>query len=319
MKESRNLEVLKFSISDREKNDKVLMDNIDGRDLIDVIFNKFISFIATCPVDSYSKRVIKLLKEKNGNYFFKKQNSTITITGIVETGKYGKEEAIIDVEDEGKTVFQKRKNHSVQKPFFFLICISNLKKDGIIMLEKEGVLGIKYIFRKVLSDFCKQEFKNHKISITNFIDKEVINNYINKGEYNSIKLIQNSLPSDVTDRYGLEKFEKDDYVLELTLKKKGHKKISGREKQRIQKMLKGEEYSFFVSEDLKNVGFDETSIIKVKSTYNNSPRTINLSDTMKFRPYYKVNVEINSTGHSEFNSIQKEALKLLESFNLELY
>ena len=59
--------------------------------------------------------------------------------------------------------------------------------------------------------------------------------------------------------------------------------------------------------------------MKVNYTYNNSQRTIDLSDTMKFKPYYVVEISINATGHSEFKSIEKEALNLLKDFNLDLY
>ena len=40
---------------------------------------------------------------------------------------------------------------------------------------------------------------------------------------------------------------------------------------------------------------------------------------MKFRPYYDIMVEINESGHSDFTSIESEAISLMEEFNLDLY
>jgi hypothetical protein len=83
----------------------------------------------------------------------------------------------------------------------------------------------------------------------------------------------------------------------------------------FEKDIKG----FFTSQQLKDVGFDKKSTLKVKSTYNNSTRKIDLSDTMKFKPYYEIDVKINGDGHSEYDSIEEKALELLDGFSLDLY
>ena len=319
--EQRNLEVIKFHLSPKgDKKEKILMSEIEDEDLIDIVFNEFVPFIDDYPTDERNKRVVKLLKQDNGNSFFKKKDGTRTISGVIETGKYGKEENVVDVDKtDNEPVFKIHKNHSVQKPFFFLVCISNLKKDGIIILERDGVLGIKQVFTRLLKDFIKSKFEDYTLHLTNFIDQQIVKNYIEKGEYNSIKLIRHSLPNDVAERYGLDRLETEDFFLELTIKTKGRRKILGNSRRRIQEIFENSASGFFVSEELNDVGFDEKSIVKVNSTYNNSSRTIDLSDTMKFKPYYEVDVDINATGHSEFNSIEKEALNLLEDFNLDLY
>jgi hypothetical protein len=319
--EKRNLEVIKFHLSRKgDKKEEILMSEIEDEDLIDIVFNEFVPFIDDYPTDDRNKRVVKLFKQDNGDSFFKKKDGTRTVSGVIETGKYGKEENVVDVDKaDNEPVFKIHKNHSVQKPFFFLICISNLKKNGIIILERDGVLGIKQVFTRLLKDFIKYKFEDYTLHLTNFIDHQIVKNYIEKGEYNSIKLIRHSLPYDVAERYGLDRLETEDFVLELTIKTKGRRKILGSSRRRIQEIFESNDSGFFASEELNDVGFDEKSIVKVNSTYNNSSRTIDLSDTMKFKPYYEVDVAMNATGHSEFNSIEKEALNLLEDLNLDLY
>lgn len=205
------------------------------------------------------------------------------------------------------------------KPFFFLLCIPEIKKDGIIILERDGQFGIKSIFTHVFKKYFDQNFEEYTISYTNFVDDQVINNYINNGVYNTITVTRDSLPEDIAVRYGLEKFESEDFSIELRIKAKGKRTIAGDARKRIQEMFESNPRGFFSSEEFEKIGFDENSKIKVNSTYKNSRRTIDLSDTMKFRPYYDIMVNINNSGHSDFDSIESEAIKLLDDFNLDLY
>jgi hypothetical protein len=238
----------------------------------------------------------------------------------METGKYGKEENVVDKDKKDDVpVFKIHKNHAVQKPFFFLVCIPEIKKDGLIILEREGNYGIKSIFTHLFKKFIEQNFENIVVTFTNFIDDQIVKKYINDGAYNTIKLTRDSLPEDVAERYGLEKFQTDDFIVELTIKTKGKRRITGDARKKIQEIFEENPDGFFSSEEFGKLGFDNSATVKVNSTYRNSTRTIDLSDTMKFRPYYDIIVELNETGHSDFTSIESEAIKLMEDFNLDLY
>lgn len=319
--EIRKLEVIKFYIAKKgNKKEKFLMSSIKDEDIIDKVFKEFVPFIDNYPTDENNKRVINMLVSDDSTSFFRKKDNTRSISGIIETGKYGKEENVRDSSSKKKkTVFKIHKNHSVQKPFFFLMCIPKIKKDGLIILERDGAFGIKSVFTRILRDFISLHFSEYKIHFSNFIDDEVVKNYIYKGDYNKVTLTRSSLPIDVAERYGLEQLESQDFILELTIKTKGRRRILGNTKKKIQKIFSESYSGFFESEELRKVGFDKKSKIKVNSSYNGSKRTIDLSDTMKFKPYYEVNVDINNAGHSDFDSIETEALELLDDFNLNLY
>jgi hypothetical protein len=319
--EERKLEVLRFSIAKREnRKAKLLMSSIDGVDLIDNVFENFVRFIDNLPPDDKNKRVVQLGKKQDKSTYFHKKSDIRSISGILQTGKYGKEENVVDKDRKDDTpVFRIHKNHAVPKPFFFLICISDKKKDGLVILEREGGYGIKSIFIRLFKMFIDQNFKDLAVSFTNFIDDEIVKKYISDGAYNSIKLTRDSLPEDVAERYGLEKFQTNDFVVELTIKAKGKRRIMGNARKRIQDMFEENPDGFFASEEFGKLGFDNSATVKVNSTYRDSRRTIDLSDTMKFRPYYDILVELNDAGHSQFESIEYEAIKLLEDFNLDLY
>ena len=313
--EERKLEVLKFSISTKDdRKTKVNMSSIDGVDLLDIFFKHFIQFIESLEPDERTKRVVKLGDS------FNKPKGVRSISGIIETGKYGKEEKVVDVNKKDiDAVFKIHKNHSVQKPFFFLICIPRIKNEGLIILEREGQFGIKALFTFLFHTFVEQNFPLHIVQYSNFIDDQIVKNYIEKGAYNSISLTRTSLPQDIADRYGLEMFENNDYIIELSIKAKGKKHITGDARKKVKEIFESNPDGFFSSESFTQLGFDENATVKVNATYKNSKRTIDLSQTMRFRPYYDINVELNDTGHSSFNSIEQEAINLMNDFNLDLY
>ncbi|WP_435138872.1 hypothetical protein [Formosa sp. A9] len=321
MTEKRNLEVLNFYISPKGKRkEKILLSDFLGEDFLNVLFNDFVPFLDRYPRDENNKRVFKLFKEGDDASYFSIDSTYRSITGIVETGKYGKEENVVDSnKPNDKPVFKINKNHAVQKPFFFLVCVSNKKTDNLLILERDGVLGIKQVFTKFLKDFISTRYPDYRLHVYNFIDTEIIKNYITKGDYKSITLSRNSLPHDVAERYNLNHFESRDFIVELKIKTKGSNFINGYSKKRILEIFANEKSGFFTSEELKQVGFDDKSTIKVDSRYNNSKRVINLSETMKFRPYYDILVNINPAGHSEFDSIETEAFNLIDELQLELY
>ncbi|KYG84886.1 hypothetical protein AWW67_18035 [Roseivirga seohaensis] len=320
--EERKLEVLRFFVSPKDnKNEKLPLYNVEGIDLFDNLFTNLIPFIDDLPPDERNKRIVQFGKTSTGATVFHRKDAIRSVSGIIETGKYGKEENVVDInrKKDDLPVFRMMKNHALQKPFFFLICISSKKNEGLIFLEREGLFGIKQVFTLVLSKYISKNFPEKSFHFSNFIDDKFVKKFINEGVYNKIRLVRNSLPEDVAEKYGLEKFNTDDFVLELSIRSKGKRRIGGSARKRIQEIFENNPNGFFTSDDFKKIGFDDEASIHVNSTYKNSSRTINLSDTLKFRPYYDIKVNITSTGHSDFKSIEGECIQLLEDFNLDLY
>ena len=62
----------------------------------------------------------------------------------------------------------------------------------------------------------------------------------------------------------------------------------------LKKYVKDANSDFFEVKELEDIGFDGTHKIKVRSKYNGTTRTIDLSDTGQIRPYYDVNDKISN-------------------------
>lgn len=321
--EKRQLEIHQFTI--RNKNDKekanVPLFNIEGDDLLNVIYNKFVGYVKGIGKGELeSKSVVRFKKDNNNKPQLYLLPTKRILFGKINTGYFGKIDDVFNIDnDNDEPDYVIKENQSVQKPFYFMICIPNLKDTGYIILEREGTSGIKQIFSWLFEKFVRETLHDYRVDITHFIEENIIKRYITDGQYSSITLTRNSLPADVAERYGLERYDTNDYTIELKITAKNGKKIGVLAKHRILSIFKGDRIGYFTDTLFPKIGFDKNSTIKIKSNFNNAVRTVNLDDTMKFKPYYDIDVELDERNYSELNSIHSEAVKLIESLGLELY
>ena len=167
---------------------------------------------------------------------------------------------------------------------------------------------------KALQIFVKQKMSSLLFREEKFIEDEIIENYIINGHYDKISLKRSKLPKDLCDKY-LGDYEEDgEYEIELNIISKKGADFGKNVKKRILDNMNNYE-GFFSSDDFKDIGFDKNSDIKIVSRIENNKKTIDLSDTMKIRPYYQVYVKNDATGFSDFDDISKEAIELVKSFD----
>ncbi len=322
--EKRNIEIHKFHIQPYGDNDtKVDLSDINNLDFYDLLKSEFADFVDTLPKDKSKKQIIKFQKKTindNLKTTYRFRDEMRVVSGKVVTGRYGKTENVVDVDEkDNNLVFKIEKNHAVQKPFFFMICLPLNTNEGFVLLEREGLYGIKGVFTNIMRTFVSKRLNRYSIKFSKFVDDEIIKKMVTKGELNSITLTRHSLPGDIADKYGLGKFETDDFVIELKIKAKGKKKIIGNARRRVLEIFNNNPQGFFAFKGFEDIGFSNNSYtMNVSSTYNDTTRSIDLSDTMKFKPYYEIRVSINDDGHSDFDEIEKKTIQLLESLNLQI-
>ena len=319
----KTLEVYSLRINKYgDKDIYTTLSDIEGRDLFDTIFSGFPNFVDELPPDEDNKTNIQFTKKKidsKNKTVFEKLTNKRLLYGKVSTGQYGKVEDVIDVTDKEKEpVFQLTHNQSVVKPFFFLFFLPQNKDTGFLVLEREGQHGIKVLFTEIIRKFVNQQFDKHYTSFDNVIDDQLIRNYVDNGEMHSITLTRHSLPGDIADKYGLGAHDTDKFQIELKITAKGRSIIPTSARRRILSIMDKNPEGFFTDKSFDKIGFSEQAEIKVKSKYNRALRTIDLSNTMKFRPYYIVDVKVDASGHSNLESIKEEAVKLLGELNVQI-
>lgn len=318
--ENRVIEIHEFELySTKERNQYVQLGHIQSQDLYNVIKEKFVEFIDNLESDTRNNRIVSMGNEfenKERKITFQCNDQERIVSGKIFTGKYGVEENVVDTNK--NVVHSIKKGQAVEKPFYFMLCIPKTKDKGFLILERIGQIGIYQTFVALFHSFINHHFSNLGFNISYFVETSAIRKLISDERYNSISISRNYLPADIAERYGLERMDTQDYVIELNIKARGGKKLGKLFSQKIPAMLENKKTEFFTCREFNDLGFGKDSTVKVKAAYKNSERTINLTDTMKIRPYYDICVKLNTKGHSDFQSIENEAIELIQSLELKI-
>ena len=97
--------------------------------------------------DENAKKVSRLKKGAQGNWIYHRHQTYID--GIIESGDYGTQESIIDIET-GKPKYTKTPKDAALVPFYFMIYIEPNTPEGFLILERIGNIGILSVFDKAI-------------------------------------------------------------------------------------------------------------------------------------------------------------------------
>lgn len=314
----RSLEVYNFSLFDKnDMNTRMDYCNINNNDLYDVLKNNIPQYFENIGPEKLSKKTIKIDND-GANIIFKSNSKLRIITGKIKIGDDdGKEIEHTKGAKKQTVVYIKEKGVYAHRPFFFMIIIPKNKRTGFIVLEKEGYYSCKKIFCQALSILIKEKLSGLLFRDENYVEDEIIKNFIEKGEYNSINISRKNLPRDLCDKYFGGYEEGGEYELELVLRTKKGTDFKDVTKQKILNNMENYD-GFFNTKEFEDIGFDDSTSLKVVSTFDGTTKTIDLNDSMKIRPYYTISVELDNKGFADFESIRNEAIGLVKGFNLGL-
>lgn len=321
--EARKLEIYTFHIHEKKKEEVIpLLENVNGIDLYTSLVNEFPDFVNTFPPDFLDRRTCKIEKIKvsgrKSKLTFISDNTSRYIAGKICLGEDdSKEQEVVATDKDKKTLFTKKKGQSIERPFFFMIILPLDKKFGFLVLEREGKHSLKSAISTLIQHFVRQKFSTLNVKIENFVENKMIKEYLLNGEYNSITLTRFFLAKEKSQQYLGEFQNSGKYKVEIKITPQERTIIPIQTKRKIVSNIENKT-GFFTFKEFEEIGFDQNTNIKVVSTYNGNTRTIDLEDTFKVRPYYLINVKLNAKGFSDFDSIKKEAIKLIRELNLNI-
>ncbi|MFC4739369.1 hypothetical protein ACFO3U_05125 [Flavobacterium ponti] len=321
--ENRKLEVYTFNIHpNRKPNEIILMEDVYGNDLYEKLKNNFANFVDTFPpknIDNKTSKIEKIKKDGKIKSIFKSNDELRYISGKIKIGDDdGKEQDVVENNKDKTVLYTKKKGQSVERPYYFMIVLPLALKYGYLVLEREGKHSAKSVFDRLLKKFIYLHLSELNTKISNFVESEVIKEYLEKGIYNSIILSQKIVSKDKAEQFLGTYVDGSKYKVEMKIIPLEKSIIPSNTKKKILKNLE-ENKGFFDGQDFKNIGFDDEANVKVIATKDGNTRTIDLDDTFKVRPYYNIDVDIDNKGFSEFKSINKEAKKLIKSFDLNIF
>lgn len=333
----RTLDIRQFTIHrNSTKNDPYLFYPTENMDFYEELKQHLSSFINTIdqkwniykPTELYTneesedKRTIAIAKIRNSANEEVEQiyyNDQLRyISGKISTGLYGKGGFIID--ENKKILFHKEVNHALPRPFYFMICVPAHSDTGYIITEKDGIYGFAGGMCVILRTFVRQHSRSRSLTCQPFIEGELVKKYLTKGVLGEITITTSKLPKNLEDSYGLSSEKGEEYTVELKITPKSKKtSIAGKLIKNILTQHETHTPSIDYKEEFKAIGFDEKSTVSIKSLYQGHQRTIQLNNTNPIRPLYRIKVKIDNDGHSNFESIEEETIKLLESLQLKLF
>ncbi len=312
MNEKRLLEVLTFQFKTRKG-------KLETRfNLFEKISSDFAEFINLLPNDNNTKKSVKIEnKTINGETksSFAKYSDIRCIAGKISSTTYGKIIKILDPNNkEAEPVYESKPEHGVEKVFFFLINVSLENHNGYIILERNGVYGIRTVFCSIFKRFIQDNYPEHTISFHDYIDKDILQRTFTQGSAKSITLTTSNIPQEISDKLFLQEDLKD-YSISLTIKKK-HGFFSTTTKSIIKKIYDTKNRSYLITDDLEVIGFGKGSEVSTFFKYKGKDKTINFDESFKLKSTYDINVNIDSYGESDLKEITTHAIDLLNEIKI---
>jgi hypothetical protein len=321
--DNRKFEVYTFiAHPHRKPNENVSLENVYGADLYMKFKEKFADFIDTFPpinLDGKTTKIEKNTEDGKIKSLFKVDDNLRYVAGKIKIGDDdGKEQDVVENTKLKKILYTKRKGQTVERPYYFMIIVPLALKHGFIILEREGNHSAKSVFDKLMKKFVSDNLSQLSIKIANYVEADIIKDYLETGTYNSIILSQKIVSSDKAEQYLGSYIKGAKYKIEMKISPIEDSVIPIFTKKRILNNLEKND-GFFEAEEFKSIGFDDSSNVKVVATKDGNTRTIDLDDTFKIRPYYNIDVVDDKKGFSDFVEINKECIKLIKSFDKNIF
>ena len=236
-----------------------------------------------------------------------------SISGLVESGIYGRGSKLRDVE-KWKITHTKTAKEADMLPFYFLFEVPTGTDEGMLIVERAGNVGIRKAFGFAIGKYMEKRFPGVAFEIWHLARQDVVKTYLDGGEVSAIRFVRFGLPVDFSEMLQDAHQEKRG-SLELVAR-------MGRGKvfpvmQRIRNYVAGKvPLQRFI--ELKDFPYDTVKLDVSKG--GESPRTIDLN-RLKMRGFHNISASVkrDGSGNPEFESIDSEARKLLQEVKDGVY
>ena len=237
------------------------------------------------------------------------------ISGIIETGEYGSESELWDVKKES-VAHSRTTTEADMLPFYFLADIPDGPDEGLLILERRGMSGIRQLLYHAVSAEFEKKFKEHRLRFDPLVQSKELEKYA-KGKIESIRFVRFDIPKDISEAFGA-----------------GHKEVKGRVElvvhaQRGKSLPLNDTLSRFLRGGKKVgelIALDETNFpyqnIKMRSRVGRSSRTIDLARQKHLRSYHDISDTVQfdpKSGNPQFDSIHGLATTLAGQLKNQMY
>lgn len=151
-----SLSVYRIQINKKFKREEIviLSDYDNGKSFLDQCDKMFQSWRIghnnALYKDDKARKVSRIQKDSKGNDIYQKHATYID--GIIESGDYGTQEDIINI-NSGASQYTKKLQDATLIPFYFMIYVLPHASEGYLIVERIGTLGISSLLRTAIDKF----------------------------------------------------------------------------------------------------------------------------------------------------------------------
>jgi hypothetical protein len=268
-----------------------------GTDLL-TVFSQYVTYLsANVCQDTEAQRMLKASKHASTGR---------TISGIVQTGDWGYEGDLVNVQSQAVT-HHRGINEALMLPFYFLAGFPNKADEAILLMQRLGQLGIKTIFCEKFEEFFNGLYPGITVIFYPLAPADLINQYLDAGRLAKVRFIKYGLPTDIADHLAQGDHVEEEGYLELIMhaKRNGHLPLVDK----IREFLT-QHKDLKAMYEIKDFDYDN---VKLEVDVNGRLRTIDLSHIERLRTFYDVTDEIEMApdGHPSYPSINLHARTLM--------
>ena len=286
-----------WNFEERER--EIISDFDDEEDLFELLLELLSSLQVKASHDKNNRQLLTVET-------LKIDKDSRTLCGIIETGEYGSESKLRDV-DTQKVVYKKKIKEAAMLPFYFLFDLPEGSEDGILVLQRTGMFGIRKILAAVMDFWFDAKFPDYGLRLRPLAEPGDLEKY-KEGQVETVRFIGYDIPGDIADALNTANKKFDGHVeLVITARRGSFLNV----KDRIRRFFNKEvELNKFIA--LKETKFKYQDV-KLKTKVGRSRRTVSLGALKLLRSYYDITDDVTvdgATGHPAFDSIDELARDL---------
>lgn len=294
------LSVYSFYVKNR-KDEKLELHNIENNDTLQYLYNSMEDNKCGYFKDAKSEKVycfdeieIEVEKTEEGRDIYS------VIYGTIKTGNYGERTEIINIET-GNVAHNKKDNEADVLPYAFAIAVpAGEMNQGIVVIQSFAGIDIKRILHQQLTACMEKIANEYRIDMKPIVPQQILDDYFNNGSLKSIRFIQNIIPEEEADRFGLNRNVRN---MSKEVKFRNPAGFLVNNKLRIDKWRRGQ-IGFDSVVEIDDFEYDE---LKLDFKIGNSTKTIKMSEIENLKLSIDITNDVQIWGGIPvFNSLKLE-------------
>lgn len=224
------------------------------------------------------------------------------IQGIIQTGDYGYEATLIDI-DTRRLAHRRKVREAELIPFFFLIYLPKNADEGIVILQRFRNLGVRESFLSQFEKWFKTTFRADssafRLEINPIVDAELVNKYINDSSLKKIRMVQFKMHPDIAKAMKLQDHLEEIGSIEISVSARFDGALEALKSKVSQVLNKKSKLEGLI--EFPGLEYDT---VKCEVDIGGAKRTIDLAHPYEMSAYFDISHDVKiKNGHPEFDSI----------------